>query len=97
MGMELEFEGSHGEWNSPCSSILSKMKSGKANSQADRNKARFREYMSNAKRYNIYGEKPLVLYSGTNAMYELATSSDEEDIELYHELCKFIIDSPLKK
>ena len=96
MGMEMEFEGTHGEWNNPCSSILSKLKSGKDNPQADRNKARFREYMTNAKSYGIYGERPLVLYSGTNAMYELATSTDPEDVALYHEFCRFVIDSPLR-
>ena len=87
MGMEFEFEGSHGYGTS----IL-------GNSQlAETKKARFREYMTNARKYNIYGSKPIVLYTGTNALYELATSDYPEDQELYHEFGQFIIDSPLKK
>lgn len=86
MGMELEFEGTHGGHTS----ILGDSASAK------NNKARFREYMENAKTYKIYGKKPLVLYTGTNALYELATSEKTADGELYHEFGEFIINSPLK-
>ncbi len=87
MGMEFEFEGSHGG----STSILGN------SSTAQTNKSRFREYMTNAKSYGIYGKKPIVLYTGTNALYELATSSNTSDRELYHEFGKFIIQSALKK
>ena len=87
MGMEFEFEGSHGG----STSILG------TSSSAQTKKSRFREYMSNAKSYGIYGKKPIVLYTGTNALYELATSNVASDKELYHELGKFIIESALKK
>ena len=86
MGMELEFEGTHGGHTS----ILGDSASAK------NNKARVREYMENAKTYKIYGKKPLVLYTGTNALYELATSEKTADRELYHEFGEFIINSPLK-
>ena len=86
MGMEFEFEGSHGG----STSILGN------SSTAQSKKSRFREYMTNARSYGIYGKKPIVLYTGTNALYELATSSVASDQELYHEFGKFIIDSPLK-
>ena len=95
LGMELEFEGTHGE---PLkSSILSKLANGDDNPYAERNKARFQEYLDNAVARGIYGERPLVLYTGTNALYELAVSKNEKDQEMYHKLGKFIINSPLKK
>ena len=87
MGIEFEFEGTHGG----STSILGN------SSTAVNNKSRFREYMTNAKNYGIYGKKPIVLYTGTNALYELAASSNTSDRELYHEFGKFIIQSTLKK
>ncbi len=97
MGMEYEFEGTHGESLSPCSSILSKRSDGTANSRAEINKARFRAYMIHCKDKGLYGNRLLVLYSGSNALYELAVSTDYEDKTLYHEMGKFFINSPLKK
>lgn len=94
LGMELEFEGTHGE--SLTSSILTFLRNGEENPYADRNKARFQEYLANAKARGLYGEVPFVLYAGTNGLYELGTSEDAKDQALYHELCKFIINSPLK-
>lgn len=95
LGMELEFEGTHGE---PLkSSILSNLKNGQPNPYSERNKARFQEYLDNAKARGLYGEVPFVLYAGTNGLYELATSTDAKDIEMYHKLCKFVIENPLKK
>ena len=94
LGMELEFEGTHGE--PLTSSILTYLKNGEKNPYADRNKARFQEYLANAKARGLYGEVPFVLYAGTNGLYELGTSEDAKDQALYHELCKFIINSPLK-
>ena len=93
--MELEFEGTHGE--PLTSSILSNLKNGEANPYAERNKARFQEYLDNARARGLYGEVPFVLYAGTNGLYELAVSQDEKDMEMYHKLCKFVIENPLKK
>ena len=84
--MEIEFEGSHGYGTS----ILGN------SDAAKRNKARFTEYMDNARKYGIYGKKPIVLYTGTNALYELAVSEETSDIDLYHEFGEFIVNSPLK-
>lgn len=95
MGMELEFEGTHGE--PLTSSILSSLKNGEANPYAERNKARFQEYLDNARARGLYGEVPFVLYAGTNGLYELGTSDAEADQAMYHELCRFIIENPLKK
>ena len=97
MGMELEFEGSHGEALSKCSSILSYKKDGSENSEAYNNRQLLREYFQNAKDYGVYGSRPIVLYSGTNGMHELATSTAEKDVIIYRELGDFIINSSLKK
>ena len=97
MGMEIEFEGSHGENLATSSSILDYRKDGTKNTEAYNNRERLRRYFENAKKYDIYGKKPLVLYSGTDAMNELATSTAEKDRIIYHELCQFIINSPLKE
>lgn len=59
-------------------------------------RARFREYMNGYKENGLYGKYPIALYSGSNAMYQLASSDDEEDRKVYLELCHFIADSPLK-
>ena len=95
LGMELEFEGTHGE--PLTSSILSSLKNGQPNPYAERNKARFQEYLDNAKARGLHGEVPFVLYSGTNGLYELATSENPADRAIYHALCQFIITNPLKK
>ena len=94
LGMELEFEGTHGE--PLTSSILSNLKNGQPNPYASRNKARFQEYLDNARSRGLHGTVPFVLYSGTNGLYELAVSEDLLDKEMYHKLCKFVIDNPLK-
>ena len=52
--------------------------------------------MENARKYGIYGKRPIVLYTGTNALYELATSEVQSDKDLYYEFGDFIISSPLK-
>ena len=114
LGMEFEFEGSHGEggWSSSetprvSSSILETVMTnydaegtakGAPNPQAARNKARFREYMQKCKDYEIYGNRMLVLYTGTNAWVELANSTAPEDQTLYHETSQFFLKaSPLKQ
>lgn len=96
MGMEIEFEGTHGEDLATSSSILTYRRDGTVNSEAYNNRVRLREYFTNAQTYGIYGNRPLVLYSGTDGMHELASSDADKDEIIYHELCQFIINSPLK-
>lgn len=114
-GMEIEFEGSHGEagWSQyesgvarTSSSILETVrtdndaqgtKKGQPNPQAARNKQLLREYMEEFKKAGYYGKARIATYSGTNAMYELATSPDTKDREMYLEYCNFIVNSPLRK
>lgn len=97
VGMEFEFEGTHGEELSPSTSILAKKTDGTENSMGETNKTRFREYMTNCKSKGYYGSKRLVLYTGTNGWYELATSEELADKTLYHETAKFFLNNPLKK
>ena len=113
-GMEIEFEGSHGEsgWSQweegvprTSSSILETIRTsndaqgtpkGKPNPQAARNKQLLRDYMEEFKKAGYYGKARIATYSGTNAMYELATSPDAKDKEMYLEYCRFIADNPLR-
>ena len=114
-GMEIEFEGSHGEagWSQwepdvprTSSSILETVRTnndaqgtanGKPNPQAARNKQLLREYMAEFKKAGYYGKARIATYSGTNAMYELATSPDAEDKAIYLEYCRFIAGNPLRQ
>lgn len=114
-GMEIEFEGSHGEagwsqWESDVprtsSSILETVRTsndaqgtpkGRPNPQADRNKQLLRDYMTEFKAAGYYGKARIATYSGTNAMYELATSADAKDREMYLEYCRFIAGNPLRQ
>lgn len=111
--MEFEFEGSHGEggWSSSetprtSSSILEIVRTdydaqgtpkGSQNPQAERNRQRFREYMQNCKDFGIYGNKMLVLYTGSDAWAELAGSTAQKDKDFYHEVSKFFLLSGLKQ
>ena len=59
-------------------------------------RARLRDYIDYAKRRNIYGKRPFAYYHGTNGFYDLYASDDEADRELFDELCRFIINNPLR-
>lgn len=97
MGMELEFEGTHGEGVRPCSSILEKLVSGEGNPRADANREMLRDYFRYFKEAGFYGNVPLAIYTGTDAMHELASSSEPEDVKMYNEFCRFIIDNPMRR
>lgn len=99
MGMELEFE---------YSLVAAVMADGR--SAPDGNgyptfyakdvpllRERVRAYMQAYEETGLYGVLPLAVYSGTDAMHELAISADPGDRDMYHDLCQFIIGSPLKK
>lgn len=64
---------------------------------AARNKQLLRDYMNEFKKAGYYGKARIATYSGTNAMYELATSPDATDREMYLEYCQFITENPLRK
>ena len=113
-GMEIEFEGSHGEsgWSQyeegverTSSSILETVRTdndaqgtpkGSPNPHAVRNKQLLRDYMDEFVKAGYYGKARIATYSGTNAMYELATSPDLKDREMYLEYCRFITGNPLR-
>ena len=63
----------------------------------DSYRKKLREYLSAYKASGLYGVKPIAVYSGTDAMHQLATSTDSSDKEMYREICNFITQSPLKK
>ena len=60
-------------------------------------KDQFREYMTRFKDGGFYGKVPLAIYTGTDAMHQLATSAEPDDVALYREFCTFITGSPLRK
>ena len=83
MGLELEFEYSMVEAvNGP--------------SSAATYRSRFDDYLNWAKSSGVYGTRPIALYSGTDAMHQLAVSKLPGDRQMYEKLCEFIIASPLK-
>lgn len=99
LSMELEFE---------YSMVEAVMKDGRTGPDGSGNptftyadipalRDRFREYMTAFKDAGWYGVRPIALYSGTDALNQLATSSEAGDREIYNELGHFITDSPLKK
>ena len=59
-------------------------------------KEQFRTYLRRFKEAGLYGVAPLALYSGSDALTQLATSPYPEDHALYLELCQFITASPLR-
>ena len=79
--MEFEFDEALLEGNPDCAAY----------------KKRFREYMSGARLNNVYGTKPLSYYHGTNALYDLSKSTAAKDREFYHEICRFVLDNPMRK
>ena len=84
MGLELEFE-------------YSMVEAVNGAQSAAMYRSRFQDYMDWARSSGVYGSRSIALYSGTDAMHQLATSTLPDDIEMYHKLCHFIIESPLKK
>lgn len=99
MGMELEFE---------YSAVASVMADGRGgpdgngelvfySSDVPMLQDRVREYISAYKQSGLYGVLPVAVYSGTDAMHQLASSADGSDIQLYNDICHFIIESTLKQ
>ncbi len=58
---------------------------------------RLKEYMSYYRDARLYGVNSVAMYSGTDAMNQLARSPDPDDRRMYLELCHFIAGSPLRK
>ena len=93
MGMELEFE---------YSCVADQMKDGALGpdsfgkltftaADVPALQDRVRHYMQEYKDAGLYGTGSIALYSGSNALTQLATSPDASDHALYDELCEFII------
>lgn len=99
MGIELEFE---------YSAVASVMSDGRYGPDDEGNpvfyssdvptlQERVREYMDAYRQSGLYGVLPVAVYSGTDAMHQLASSGDDTDRQLYHDICQFIIESDLKQ
>ena len=83
MGLELEFE-------------YSMVQNVQGELSAQLYRERFEQYLEWAKSSGLYGKRSIALYSGTDAMAQLAGSPLPGDRTLYHKLGHFIIESPLK-
>ena len=83
MGLELEFE-------------YSMVEAVNGAESARLYRKRFQEYLSWAQSSGVYGTRSIALYSGTDALHQLATSPLPDDQATYHQLGHFIIESPLK-
>ena len=59
-------------------------------------KDQFREYMTRFRDGGFYGKVPLAIYTVTDAMHQLASSTEPDDVQLYREFCAFITGSPLR-
>lgn len=99
MGVELEFE---------YSLVASVMADGRSGPDGSGNptfyakdvpllRTRVRDYMQMYIDSGLYGTLPIAVYSGTDAMHQLATSTEAGDRQMYRDICQFIIGSPLKK
>ena len=100
MGIELEFEYSMVEEVMKTPGIMGPDGAGNyvyTISDVPALRSRFRGYMTAFKDGGLYGKRRIALYSGSNALYQLATSKENDDIAMYLELCRFITDNPLRK
>ena len=59
-----------------------------ANSEPYR--SRFREYMSMARDFGLYGTREFSYYLADDTLNNLAKSSDPEDVQIFQELCGFV-------
>ncbi len=83
MGLELEFEYTMVEHVNGAQSAQTYRK-------------RFEDYMEWARTSGVYGSRSMALYSGTDAWQQLACSPLPGDRAMYHKICHFLIESPLK-
>ena len=100
MGMELEFEYSMVEGVMKTPGIMGPDGAGNyvfSLKDVPSLRSRFREYMDGFKDGGLYGKERIALYSGSNALWQLASSKEPGDIEMCLELCNFISQNPLRK
>lgn len=53
---------------------------------------KLRNYMDAFRRHNVDGTRPIAYYQGNNTVHSLRTSTNAEDVELFHEFATFVID-----
>ncbi len=92
-GMELEFE---------YSGVAAQMQDGRMGPDGDGRlvfsekdvpalQDRIRRYMQQFKEAGFFGQKSIALYSGSNALTQLASSALPQDRALYDDICRFIL------
>ena len=95
LGMELEFE---------YSAVADQMKPGVKGPDGDGRlifdpsdvpalQGRVREYMRRYREAGLMGKGSIALYSGSNALTQLATSPLAQDRNLYDDLCRFVLEN----
>ena len=57
---------------------------------------RLENYMNAFKEYGIWENKRIAYYQGGTTLYKLSKSTIQEEKELYHKFCKFVIERPNK-
>lgn len=100
MGMEVEFEYSMVEEVMKIPGIMGPDGAGRyvfSLNDVPSLRARFTEYMDGYKAAGLYGKYPVALYSGSNALWQLANSKENADIAMYRQFCRFISDNPLRR
>lgn len=93
MGMELEFEFS-AVADQMTGGVMGPDGAGKLvfrSSDVPALQDRLRYYMQAFKEAGLYGVAPLAVYSGSNALTQLAVSPLPQDQALYLELCEFVV------
>ncbi|MBO4465159.1 MAG: DUF4855 domain-containing protein [Bacteroidales bacterium] len=95
LGMEMEFE---------YSAVADQMKPGVKGPDGDGRlifdaadvpalQGRVREYMRRYREAGLVGNSSIALYSGSNALTQLATSPLAQDRALYDDLCRFVLEN----
>lgn len=57
---------------------------------------KLREYMEAFKKYGFWEKFRLAYYQGRDTMVRLKISTNEEERELYHDFCQFVISRPIR-
>lgn len=53
---------------------------------------KLRNYMDAFRRYQVDATRPLAYYQGNNTVHSLRVSSNADDVALFHEFAKFVVD-----
>lgn len=57
---------------------------------------KLRNYMDAFRRYKVWNDRPLAYYQGNNTVHSLRTSTNADDVALYHEFGEFVTTRPYR-